>query len=632
MKLPTLFRTNRAAILILAGAIVVALVVAMALMRRHPAPISEADLPASGDHFVTVIAPMIQGQSRCPEATNNDSVKTDAEADALCDRLGKNGAQGIAQTLDAVGPTRSPSGRFELGYTFIVPLLRLYTKTDGSWRLDQHAIDVALSTIQDVDRPVVLHLSATHFNYEDEAFAAELATNPRNLMWTQKGPLQSETYIATPIHAWTLADSDAPVNLYRREAFRAVLDSACRLPPAVRKRIVAVTFLGETHQLYANLQTGGSGYGNDYLITDYSPAAKAGFHDWLQSRFGNIGAFNQQVGGRFSGFQDVEPPSASQLGSPTPDRLRHLDSAAAGTIPIFGWAAPVKGPPAKVDIYLDGNHLTEITANLSRLDVADAAPEFGHRSLGFRYDLDYTKLSPGEHRLDLIARPDPSEFYLFGRPRYFLGVRRFVVLGGPAGAAPAGPHIHFLRPMNPRFGGSIDHPSPDLRVLYNPLAKLWNEYRSQQVTRFQEQFSKIAAKTCFSNNQIFSHQIASFAYEEYDPDKIAAMDSLKLNQYYNPGVTIYGYATNNDQPFEMKKSLGWNTYGIGEFNPLAKLTPEEYRAMFLRHNRAGAAYIAPFHMSIASNTGQGPDDVAAGNPNKGNGEFYKAIVDLMRTG
>lgn len=572
----------------------------------------------------TIIAPMIRGQSRCDEAIGNPSIKSADEANALCNRLGKNGAKGIARTLDALGPVRSPSGRFELGYTLILPLLRFYASTNRGWRIDQHAIDVALSTIEEIDRPVVLHLSATHFNFEGKALAAELARDVRNLMWTKDGPLVSEKYFRSSVHAWTLVDSDAPVNRYRREAFNAVVRSICRLPHSVRRRIAAVTFLGETHQLFPDLEGAGPSFFNgDYIITDYSPAARDGFRNWLRARFKTIHALNRQIGGQFADFREVDPPSESRIGDAVPDRLRHLDESAAGSIAIVGWAAGSSAPPPKVSIYVDGNLDAEVSANLSRLDVLDARPEFGTSNVGFRYDLDYTGLSCGEHTVTLLVAVGTS-------PPYFLGERKVDILGNGGTSAPDRSGVlPRARALDSELSAYIDHPAPALRVLYNPLAKLWNEYRYDQATRFLEQFAQIAANSGIPRNKLFSHQIAAAFYPEYNEEKIGSASSLKPNPYYNPGVTMYGGCTYGDQFFDYKTSIGWTSFGIGEFNPLVKLSPSEYRTMFLHLNAAGAAYIAPFHMETFSDGTRDEKLISRTNLLRGNREFYQAISDLM---
>ncbi len=96
---------------------------------------------------------------------------------------------------------------------------------------------------------------------------------------------------------------------------------------------------------------------------------------------------------------------------------------------------------------------------------------------------------------------------------------------------------------------------------------------------------------------------------------------------------MYGGSAYGDQFFRFKASNGWNKYGIGEFHPLVKLTPSEYIDMFNRHNRAGAAYIAPFYLSVfdaaARPAAMAADLISPNNSQKGSRELYHAISELM---
>ncbi len=70
----------------------------------------------------------------------------------------------IESTLQALGPRRSADGRFELGYTLLVPLLNLFEPRAGGWVVDAQAVRRIANTVQGVDRPVVLYLFSTHFS------------------------------------------------------------------------------------------------------------------------------------------------------------------------------------------------------------------------------------------------------------------------------------------------------------------------------------------------------------------------------------------------------------------------------------------------------------------------------------
>lgn len=124
----------------------------------------------------------------------------------------------------------SPSGEYQLGYTLIVPLFRYFQKVDGVWKLDTKTLRANLQTIAELDRPVVVHLSRTHFTFSGLEFSRELALEERNLQWTRSGPAVPSDYFNVPIVAWTLADRDAPVNVARRDAMNAAIDACATYP------------------------------------------------------------------------------------------------------------------------------------------------------------------------------------------------------------------------------------------------------------------------------------------------------------------------------------------------------------------------------------------------------------------
>ncbi len=590
------------------------------------APSKRESPPPTG---VTVIAPLVEGQSWCDAARSDPSIRTDDQANELCTRLGCSGSKAIAAILDALGPRVSPSGRFQLGYTLILPLLRFYTRTSTGWEINQRAIDVALSTITEIDRAVVLHLSATHFNFEGQDFARELGEDPRNLMWTKEGPLGSKAYFCTPVYGWTLADADAPVNRYRRAAFTAVLDTVGRLPAKVRARIKAFTFLGETHQLFSDLQGNGVSYDSKFIITDYSPAARSGFRIWLQNRFETVDSLNEVVGGSYISFDAIDPPSEDLKDQAGADRLQHLDEQAAGVLAIFGWAVDLDGPPPLIDIYVDGERKGTAVSDLSRLDVFQVRPDFKTPNVGYRYDLDFRSFLPGQHTLTVVARTGHGEPYL-------LGERSLIVLdpaGGPPRPALGNPPSS--RGITASVIGVLDRPASDIRLIYNPLARLWMEYRGAQVAEFQASFAHLAHESGIPSNALYTHQIAPTLYPDYNPDKLSVNKSLARNAAYQPGITMYGGSAFGEHFFRMREDLGWTKYGLAEFHPLVALSPRAYVDMFDRHNRAGAAYIAPYYLSTrvqALESELTKRLISPDNAQQGSRELYAAITSLMHTG
>ena len=255
-----------------------------------------------------LIAPHISGAAFCDSAAADIHIVSEDQAQAACAARGENAADRITDLLDQVGPALSPSGQFALGYTLSLPLMRFYTKTPSGWALDQHEIDTAVRTIHDVKRRVVVYLSANHFTDGGLALSDALAGDPTNLMWTKSGPLKPDKYFVVALHAWTLSNMDAPITRMRRTAAAAVLDAICRLDTESRARIAGVSVLGEVHQLYDNF-TAGQGYAAGFDITDYAPAAIAGFRRFLAVKFGDVSALNAMAGASFASFDSISPPS-----------------------------------------------------------------------------------------------------------------------------------------------------------------------------------------------------------------------------------------------------------------------------------------------------------------------------------
>ena len=73
-------------------------------------------------------------------------------------------------------------------------------------------------------------------------------------MWTRTSPATPDDYFTLPIIAWTLADQNAPVNILRRRRSTPQWTRCARCRRR-RKRIAAVTVLGETHDVFPSLMT-----------------------------------------------------------------------------------------------------------------------------------------------------------------------------------------------------------------------------------------------------------------------------------------------------------------------------------------------------------------------------------------
>lgn len=587
------------------------------------------DAPSSEPGPTLLIAPFVEGQFYCDEAAADVTVKTEDEAALLCASQGKNGARRISALLDAVGPLLSKSGRYQLGYTLNLPVFRYFKKVGARWVFDQDFLAHSLSTITDVDRPVVIFLSADHFAVTNDALTAELAADPRNLMWTRDGPMQPKNYFTNPIVAWTLADQRATVNLMRTEAFNATRDAICRLPPATLAKIAAVSVLGETHDMFPNFETGPG-----YIIpmnegTDYSPVSVNGFRVWLARKYGTIERLNSDLASSFASFEAINPPSRDIHSEVLANYFDHIDAAAAGGLPVYGWIGDARGRSLKVSVYLDGKPAGVARTGLSRTDVSAALTSLPNPNVGFHLDLNHRQLEYGFHTLEVFVTPGNQAPLRLAKQSLVVGDR----VQGPAG------QIQYLpvdaQPMStdPDLIGRLDGPAPQQSIYYNPMAELWLLFRNEVVRNYVTQYAKLMVPSCIARSKLFSHQLAPTLYGGWNRDLLASDASQMPNEAYHPGTTLYGGTAFGDAFLAMKRQLGWTTYAVGEMHPIIALTPAQYFAMFELHRTNGAVYVAPYYMSTLrseSLSGTLSDFlISPVNLRNASDQYYRAMQDVM---
>lgn len=581
-----------------------------------------------------VIAPFILGQYFCDPAVDHAYVRNDNEAAWFSASINQNGASRISQFLDSIGPKHSPSGRFSLGYTLNLPLLRYFRKINGEWQLDEDVLRHNIRTIIDVDRDVVIYLSANHFTDANEEMVRELADDPVNRMWGREGPLPPDDYFNHMIVSWTLVDFQAPITKMREQAFRAALASILELPDEARARIVSISVLGEVHDMFPNFVQGPSQALPMTQLTDYSPIAQRGFQQWLTERFGDIGALNAELGSNFGNFASVTPPMRDAMSEPVGSIFEHVDLCAAGRVSVYGWLYDKVHRPIAVDIYLDGVLQGEAETGLSRTDVTDGNDLIADPNVGFRFDIDYRNVAPGVRHIDVVVRPRGSA------PLHMQRIRLVVQRDLNEAVQIVAPHMdvdRLYQPMDfdPNLMGYVDGPANDRVVLYNPLAPLWLEYRNQVVRNYFEYFAAILTDGGIDPHIVFSHQMAPNLYGTWNSDLIA-LDAMQRNPArYNHGITLYGGTAFGRPVDTMAQKLGWGRYAVNELHPIVPLDPDGYQDMLEHHYRNGAAFIAPYYMSIVPDRLQSGSDldkylVSPGNSRCGSNLFWDSIVSIMK--
>jgi hypothetical protein len=595
---------------------------------------SDGTAPAKGfedAHRTLVIAPFLEGDYFCDDAANNPDVLTDDEAAALCAAEGETAADRVSAELDSLGPETSPSGNFRLGYTLEIPLLRYVRLTGGQFTVDENMLASNLQLINEVDRPVVVYISSDHFTDSNTSLASQLATNNENLMWTRDGPLAPEQYFGIPIIAWTLNDQTAPISMARRQAFAAAIDALCSLPASAQAKIIAVSVLGETHELFPNFATDQGFDVPLYEATDYSPVAVSGFQSWLAQKYGTIDALDFALGANFASFGTVNPPSKDSRTEAFAAYLDDIDPYAAGVVTIYGVIFDKLGRQLEVSVYLDGAPVGVAQMGLNRTDVTDTSTVIKDPNVGYRLKLDYRKFAYGIHTLEVLVS-------IAGQRPLQLAKQQLVILDQSLHAPTNIPYADTgAQPLSsdPNLIGSLDGPVPGQSLIYNPLAALWLEYRNQVVRDYIEQYAQLAANSCIPKTKIFSHQITPSLYGTYDPELFAADASNLPDASYSPGTDLYGGAAFGAAFVELKRQLRWTQYSVGEMHPQVPLAPEKYLQMFNMHRSNGAVFVAPYYVLMLPDriTGTGGISLFAitpTNPLGGSDLYWQSIKAIMQ--
>ncbi len=569
-----------------------------------------------------------------------------------CRRDGGSAAGLIESTLQRVGPTQSPDGRYTLGYTLQVPLLQLFKakRTDepsaprstvlerpqnDAWTIDRDAVARVVRTLADDPRPAIVYLFSTHFGIGAPIEAA-LVADPANLAVTPQGPLAKDRYFGIDIHPWSVARTDNGIAQRRLQAIDAVVGAICQLPATARKKIRAVTLLGEVHQLFPDFEAG-MGFAAPYLVSDYSAASVQAFRGFLRQRFGNIAALNAFLGQSqdvaYKSFDDVQPPSRDIRTDRLARFVEHIDSFAHGRLPIAGWAAPAAdGSPRRVRLLLDGEPLADVTAQLGRQDVLAARPEIGRSDVGWRHDLDFSRLPVGVHRIDWLLLPPAGSQAL---PLH-VGTRRVSVMGRNQATPPelpmkAGLPAHDEGPLPDDFW--IDLPADRSAYWFNPLVPLWHAFRNDQVVRYLDRFDRRVANSCLWDTPRYVHQILPFTNPGWDANKFAVDASLHAGGGIQLGVSLYGEAARGGDLFGLLDRWQTSHYGVTEFHPLQALSATQLETVLQRHQAHGAQFVSFFLEPHADGetiaNPPNPFSFDPANPRFGSDELFRSVQALM---
>ena len=578
-----------------------------------------------------LIAPMIGGLDPC--LFNKKELARDMpnfKYTKLCLKDAGSPSQLVEATLARISDNNKSHGNYKLGYTLYIPLLRLFDLKGSNIELNQETVRRVAKSVQEVDRPVILYLFSNHFGVGSpvEDF---LAKNPDNLMQSAKGSMQKDSFYDNNIYPWSFVNTDNDITKLREKAFSAVLDEVCKLSWLKVRRVEGVTVLGELHHLFPNFQ-GGMGFSGDYVISDYSIRSVDGFRKYLANKYKSIEELNQYLGSSYLNFEELSPPSKDIRKDVLKHYWDHIDSYAHGILPITGWVAGNQSKSNVKDwikIYRNGDFLARVPVAFGRQDVLAAHPGISSADVGWSYDLNYSSIDPGLHKIDVFLERDKE-------PLMLLASRQIAVME----KSQATPKVLVSRELpesiapNNSVLFSIDNPDDLSSYYYNPLVILWHDFRKSQVTDYLRHFGDIAKSKCISPGLIYSHQILPFVNPGWDENKYAVGRDLAVPQGMRLGVSLYGEASYGTSFFDWFKGTHRAAYGITEFHPLREMSAKELNSVLDQHFQNNARFLSFFieASGVEEDPANKPNlfSFDLRNKNSGSEVLYNSIRDILK--
>ena len=567
---------------------------------------------AAQDDRVFVIAPMIQGMGYCNAGASLSSIE---EAIYWCIEVGDPGAAEIRATLDKLEPGGA-SGRVQVGYMLGLNAFDMFSAGSKKY------LSMIEKIIADVPRPVVLYFMANHF-----AGNAKAGMLPKTafLQFSDQSIPQTQ-YFHYKNYPWTLdMDPSLEVNRIRFLSLDMLGAWYRNLPDNLKARILAVTLAGELHHFFPGFSTGMGNFDN-IRVTDYGPRSTLAFQRWLQEKYINIEALNKVLGTAFVGFDTVIPPSRDLRRDRLESFSQHYDAFAHGLAPVSGWF-DIQGERPELLVYVDGNLVGSAEDGLNRQDVYEAVPEVMNARVGFRYGLEFSRLPRGVHVVQLTAKTEKGEFEL--------GRRKIVVMGDRQDPPPVFNGVgKFLRPPR-EWRYSIDFPRNLQDYYFNPLARLWNDFRSYQVRMAYLAWFNRAVRSGLPGEKLYSHQIAVATIGGWNPVLFASDQSIQGETPYGKGINGYGGSIDMALMRRYYLQRG-ERFAVPEFHPQAWKDASEPRIALQTFLDGGAVFVSPYFLSIAPDKFRRQGDshdkfrLAPGNPDYGSDKFYQAIVDLAK--
>jgi hypothetical protein len=575
-----------------------------------------------------LLAPMIGQLEACMYKSTLPPEHAIDPAFVACTSEAGSAASVIESTLSLLGPRISTNGRYELGYTLNVPLLKFLVWRAGGWELDREAISRFVKTIAQSDRRLVLYLFSTHFSASAPIESA-LASDPANLAYTPQGPLGKDKHYGMDVFPWSIARTDNSLTQSRVRVIQAFVQALCDQPQAVRDRVAAITLLGEVHHMFPKFESG-MGFDGPYLVSDYSQQSLADFRLFLKDRFHTVASLNAALGGAsFTSFATILPPAKDIRTDRLKNFWEHIDSYASGSFPVQGWLAPNPRLTGWVQIYLNGAPIARTLAGLGRQDVLDHLPEVGTADVGWRQEIDFRSLAPGIYQVAAMAETRQ------GLP--ILLDKRNVAIMDRAQSTPVQMSVSAL-PEHLEIQeilADMDSPKNQSSYYFNPLATLWMEFRALQVVKYQQFVEQPLIHSCLASVPRYIHQLFPYPNPSWDWGKYAVDASLRGAGDLNLGISLYGEATYGESFMGWKRHNVAGGYGITEFHPLRAMDRTELTQVFDRHHENGARFLSfflegrgPINQPYAT-TGPTIPFFGEANTQNGSNQLYRSLQQLL---
>ena len=595
-------------------------------MKLHNMPLLAVTLiPSLVFASDTLISPMVGGLDICQSAIIK-GITNSYDAEKYCRSINETSSSLLEKKLFEFGNKKSPSDKFQIGYTLGFPILSYVDmKSDGSFTINKDKIKFRIKLLKDTNRDAVVYLFSNHFSVTNHAETEEKIADidKSSLMQLSDGKSPIDGYFSSKTYPWAINSDGTLIDKVRKATIKEILAQLCSMDETDKKKIRAVTVLGEVHYSYPDFFNG-MGYKGIMQLTDYSPDSVAKFQEYLQSKYHNIEELNKYFNSDFPSFKDIYPPAKNINTDKLTNFFQHIDYASSGELAIYGWAAGKDGSPVKVKVFIDGTDAGYAEYGLNRLDVYQSMPSIRRASVGYRYYLDIKKLSHGIHTVDIVHDDNG---------KYTLMKHLEVPVMDRTQSAPetVGKAVTFPQEKDILFWN--DYPESLKPVYYNPLSEEFYKFRKMNVTKEITEYANIVSSSCITKNRTFSHQIAPMFNGDWNQEKTAVSDSLKKNDAYYIGFNTYGAAFYGDVTFKWLKDSGITRYGIPEAHPMVESQKIISEALE-KHHEMGAVFISPYYIELKpENFGDdkehGKFKIAPNNTQYYSSATYNAIKEAM---